>query len=156
MPIGDLYTVTSVQGVFPEPPAILPICSSFCTIHHQQNKGAAVPVWLQQAYLPCFRCCLLLTLNGRGFILSDFSFLRVYLSGLSLEWEQAGGHHLVEIQLILGDVAHHTRFITGGSRVIKSWVVCYCLSFAFRKGDGWKEVAWGLKLDQQSLKQRST
>lgn len=81
MPIGGLYTITSVQGAFPEPPQACLTAPPSATTHRCQNKGTVVPVWLQQAYayLLCFRCCLLLTLRGRGFISPDFSFLKIWL-----------------------------------------------------------------------------
>ena len=92
-PIEGLYTVTSVQGVFPEPLRACLSAPPSATMHHCQNKGIAVPVWLQQAYthLLRFRCCLLPTLRGRGFISPDFSFLKIWLlTSFYKEWRQTG------------------------------------------------------------------
>lgn len=34
---------------------------------------------------------------------------------------------------------------------VTNWAACCCPSFAFRRGDWWKEIAPGLRLNQQSL-----
>ena len=151
--IGGLYTVTSAWGVFPEPLqahlSALPSATTQCC----WNKGTAVPVCWQQAYthLLCFSCCLVLTVRGRGFASSDFSFLKIWLSDLFLQRVEADRHFPGKTQPSLRDESHRIWFIPGGSRGIKNWVICYCLSFAFRKGDWRKEVAPGLRLHQQSL-----
>lgn len=93
MPIEGLYTVISLLGVLSEPLQaclllLLPPCTTART-----RVCMAVPLRLQQAYthLLCFRCCLLPTLRGRGFISPDYSFLKTrLLSSFYKEWKQTG------------------------------------------------------------------